>query len=286
MGVLRICLFGTVQVSHGDRRQDTRAIHGVQGLLAYLVLHRRRSHAREALTGLFWGDHTETRARSCLSTALWRLRRLLEPPGVTRGTYLVTSRIGEVGFNCDSEHWVDVAAFEHGVQRRPVPDWSGVESAITHYTGDLLEGFYEDWALRERERLRLLYLDTLGRVLRHHLDSDDLEAALACGQRILEMDPLREEIHRELIRLHLRGGHRAHALRQYQICRDLLARELGIEPMEETQALYDEIVSGGRARPRRPEPAAEELLPPLRSAASGLDEARLQIARAIRLLDP
>ena len=286
MGVLRICLFGTVQVSHDDRLQDTRAIHAVQALLAYLVLHRRRPHAREVLTGLFWGDHPETRARSCLSTALWRLRRVLEPPGVTRGTYLVTSRIGEVGFNCDSEHWVDVSAFEQGIQRRPVQDWSGVESAISHYTGDLLEGFYEDWALRERERLRILYLEALGRLLRHHSESDALEAALACGQRILEVDPLREEIHRELIRLHLRSGHRAHALRQYQTCRELLASELGIEPMEETRALYDEILSEARPHAGRPPPAAEELLPPLRSAAAGLDEARLQLTRAIRLLDP
>jgi DNA-binding SARP family transcriptional activator len=286
MGVLRICLFGTVQVSHGDRLQDTRAIHAVQALLAYLVLHRRRSHAREVLTGLFWGDHPEARARSCLSTALWRLRRVLEPAGVTRGTYLVTSRIGEVGFNCESDHWVDVAAFEQGVQRQAVPDWSGIEGAISHYTADLLEGFYEDWALRERERLRLLYLDALGRLLRHHSESDALDAALACGQRILEIDPLREEIHRELIRLHLRSGHRAHALRQYQTCRDLLVSELGVEPMEETRALYDEILSGVAARASRPPPAVEDLLPPLRGAASGLDEARLQLTRAIRLLDP
>jgi DNA-binding SARP family transcriptional activator len=286
MGVLRICLFGTVQVSHDDRRQDARAIHAVQALLAYLVLHRRRFHAREVLSGLFWGDHTDTRARSCLSTALWRLRRVLEPPGVTRGTYLVTSRIGEVGFNCDSEHWVDVAAFEQGVQRQPVPDWFGVESAISHYTGDLLEGFYEDWALRERERLRILYLDALGRLLRHQSESGALEAALACGQRILEVDPLREEIHREIIRLHLRSGRRALALRQYEACRGLLASELGIEPMEETRALYDEIVSGSHARASRPRPAVEDLLPPLRNAASGLDEVRLQLIRAIRLLDP
>jgi DNA-binding SARP family transcriptional activator len=258
----------------------------VQALLAYLVLQRRRSHPREVLTGLFWGDHPEARARSCLSTALWRLRRVLEPPGVSRGTYLVTSRIGEVGFNCNSEHWVDVAAFEQGVQRRMEPDWSGVESAISHYTGDLLEGFYEDWALRERERLRILYLDALGRLLRHHSETDDVDAALACGQRILEIDPLREEIHRELIRLHLRSGHRAHALRQYQSCRDLLASELGIEPMEETRALNDEILSCARPHAGRSPPAADELLPPLRSAASGIDEAREHLTRAIRLLDP
>jgi hypothetical protein len=56
--------------------------------------------------------------------------------------------------------------------------------------------------------------------------------------------------------------------------------------MEETRALYDEILLEARPHACRPPPAAEELLPPLRSAATGLDEARLQLTRAIRLLDP
>ncbi len=292
MGILRIRLFGTMQVAHDDRPRTNRAIHAVQALLAYLVLQRKRVHAREVLAGLFWGEHTETRARSCLSTALWRLRQFLEPEGVTRGTYLLATSAGEVGFNCDSDHWLDVAEFEHGMEKlfhaapeQPVPDWPGTESALAHYRGDLLEGFYEDWALREREHLRILYLDGLGRLLGHYSETGALDSALACGRRILEVDPLREEIHREVIRLHLRNGHRALALRQYEVCRDLLAEELGVEPLEETRALYDTIASGSdRSRARRP-PAPSRVLSPLRSAASSLDAAREQLSRAIRLAE-
>jgi DNA-binding SARP family transcriptional activator len=80
MGVLRIYLFGTVQVSHDGRADaEARLIHAVQALLAYLLLHRKKAHAREVLGGIFWGEHTDARARSCLSTALWRLRQVLEP---------------------------------------------------------------------------------------------------------------------------------------------------------------------------------------------------------------
>ena len=61
--------------------------------------------------------------------------------------------------------------------------------------------------------------------------------ALRCGQQILTLDPLREDVHRELIRLHLRRGHRALALHQYEQCRAVLDDELGVEPMEETRAL-------------------------------------------------
>jgi DNA-binding SARP family transcriptional activator len=297
MGVLRIQLFGTVRVSHDGPPHDTRLIHAVQSLLAWLVLHRRRTYARETLAGLFWGEHTEGRARSCLSTALWRLRRVLEPSGITRGTYLIAQNSGEIGFNCDSEHWLDVAEFEEGVQRHlpeysvagRARDWSGAEAAVSHYTGDLLEGFYEEWALRERERLRILYLDSLGTLLKHYSETGALQQALRCARQILALDPLREEVHREVIRLHLRSGHRALALQQYESCRALLDEELGIEPMEETRALHVELMKSGVGRhdvalPRLAPTAlkSERVVPSLRAAAEKLDEARDAVAHALR----
>ena len=236
MALLRIQLFGAVRVSHADQPRDARLIHTVQALLAWLMLNRRKTHAREALAGIFWGEEREDRARSCLSTALWRLRQALEPDGVPHGAYLI-SEPAAVGFNCKSDHWLDVAAFEEGVAPLRTLrsgagnglDWSRAEAAIAHYTGDLLEGFYDDWALRERERLRLLYLECLTTLLRHYSETGTIDEALRCGQQILALDPLREDIHRELIRLHMRRGHRALALEQYERCRAVLDDELGVD---------------------------------------------------------
>ena len=302
---LRIQLFGTVQVSHDGRPQDARLIRVVQSLLAWLLLHRRKTHARETLAGLFWGEQDEARARSCLSTALWRLRQVLEPIGIARGTYLI-AQSDAVGFNCASDYWLDVAAFEEGVARHlpaSTPrdralDWSGAEDAVACYTGDLLDGFYDDWALRERERLRMLYLDCLGTLLRRHSETGALEPALRCGRQILVLDPLREDIHREVIRLHVRNGHRALALKQYESCRAALEEELGVDPMEETRALCAELLSAARIDPRksatadatrRATPMAPNgkvrIAPTLRNAAAKLDEAREALADALRLAE-
>jgi DNA-binding SARP family transcriptional activator len=295
MSALEIRLLGTFRIGHPGQGQIPRPIHAVQALLAYLVLNRNRTYAREVLGGLFWGDLTEAKARSCLSTALWRLRQVLEPDGVARGSYLLTRRSGEVGFNGSSDHWLDVAAFEDGLQPlvrarpalQPTFDWNSAERAIAHYGGDLLEGFYEDWALRERERLRLLYLDGLGRLLNHYSEIDALEQALACGWRILELDPLREEIHRAIMRLHLRCGHRSLAIQQFETCRDILKQELGIAPMEETQALYREITPEPKAAGwrRRGSIRREQVLPSLQNVALTLDQARDELNRAIRLVE-
>ncbi len=305
MALLRIQLFGAVRVSHSDQPRDVRLIHAVQALLAWLVLNRRKTHAREALAEIFWGEQQEDRARSCLSTALWRLKRALEPDGVPQGAYLI-SEPSTVGFNCESDHWLDVAAFEEGV--RPLrtlrssagngQDLSRAEAAIAHYTGDLLEGFYDDWALRERERLRLLYLESLTTLLRHYTETGTIDDAIRCGQQILTLDPLREDVHRELIRLHMRRGHRALALEQYERCRAVLDDELGVGPMEETRILCADLLPSAIhiarnhvARGAAPVVAAAVTVAPsrvaasLRSAAANLDEARRAVLEALRLAE-
>ena len=165
MAALRISLLGVMRVSNEVEPLEDQMHRPVKGLLAYLALFRR-DHAREVLLDLFWGDYTEDRARKCLNTALWRLRKVIEPKGVPRGTYLITTSLGNIGLNRRSNYDLDVAEFEKHTQKALAQSYSALtagqartfEEALSLYTGDLLEGFYDDWALRERERLYSLQL--------------------------------------------------------------------------------------------------------------------------------
>ena len=100
------------RVTHGEGSPEIRFTRSAQTLLAFLLLHPHRYHPREVLAELAWGDRPDDQARAALNTALWRLRNLLEPEGVTRGAYLRTTSSGEVGFNWESNHWLDLAVFE------------------------------------------------------------------------------------------------------------------------------------------------------------------------------
>jgi DNA-binding SARP family transcriptional activator len=226
-------------------------------LLAYLVLFREQNHAREYVAGLFWGDSNEDRAHSCLRTALWRLRRVLEPQGVPRGVYLLTTAAGEIGFNKESNYWLDVEQLEshaarilkkpcHALEDNEVRE---IEKILKLYAGDLLEGYYEDWAFNERERLRSLYLKSQAHLLGYYSHKGDYDSALACGHYILNMDPLREEIHREMMRLYMESGRRARAIQQYETIRNLLEAELRVPPMEETRLLRNQIVERSALQP-------------------------------------
>jgi DNA-binding SARP family transcriptional activator len=200
----------------------------------------------------FWGEHDEESARNCLNTTLWRLRRVLEPPGVPRGIYLTTTSCGEIGFNDQSPYWLDVEELERHAsavgdasdEALKQSDVIQLEEAVRLYTGDVLEGVYDDWALRERERLRALYLNSLVCLMRYHATHGAPERGIAHAEEILRHDPLREEIHRELMRMQVATGARAQAARQYDVCKRALAEELGVDPMPETQALLATIKRG------------------------------------------
>lgn len=295
MAHLQIRLFGTLRVVPGGAPREAHLPERLRDLLAYLVLRRDQPQAREVLAGLFWGDQPDARARACLSTALWRLRRILEPGAGREERYLVTCGRDEVSFVAREACAVDVVDFEREV-RTPLPGETltaegarRVERALARYTGPLLEGVYHDWALRERERLRSLYLEALSRIMHYHAREGDLRRAISSGEQILRHDPLREEVHRDLIRLHLAGGQRALALRQYEACREGLRRELEIAPMEETEALLrialHERGSYARAASTGNGPQPQAVLS-LRAAMDDFDSAYRRLEVALKRIDP
>lgn len=243
MSTLEIRMFGTMSLERDGHPLNHVPSRRVRDLLSYLLLGRDSAHSREHLAGVFWGDLEISRARHSFNTALWRLRRLLEHEGRGSDYLHVDSR--HVGFNVGSDFRLDVAEFEHRC------DWAAqienhsaskaadlYRQAVDLYRGDLLTDCYDDWCLVERERLRRLYLQALDNLLAFHSARGDLMQAIDLAARILKSDPLREEVHRDLIELYAAAGQPAAALRQYRLCETTLRRELGIEPMPETQALF------------------------------------------------
>lgn len=250
ISALQIFLLGNIRVCRPDTQGHMKIPRIVKSLLAYLLLYRNRVHCREILADLFWGDQPEEKARSCLNTTIWRLRCAIEPEGVSKGTYLLTTPDGEVGFNNKSEYWLDIAAFEEKVSvllkkhihMMKTVEVKNLEKSLQLYRGDLLEGYYDTWALRERERLRSLYLKSLAHLTNYYEDQGAYEKSLTYGREILFEDPLREEIHRKVMRLYIKIGKRTDAVRHYYECCKILDSELNIEPMEETKALYKKII--------------------------------------------
>ena len=246
---LRIRLFGGLAIERDDWPEPARLTRGAETLLAYLVLQRRRRHARDELAGTFWGDLPDPRARACLNTALWRMRQVLEAEPGARGRYIETSPAGGLRFGAAGGYWLDVAEFEQVLDAiaplspaRLDADAIGRLAGATHlYAGDLLAGVFDDWALIERERLRARYVDAEVLLMAAHRSHGHLPQSIEAGMRALAVDPLREPVHRELMDIYCDSGQPAQAVRQYDACRRVLRGQLGIAPDQRTEALRSQL---------------------------------------------
>ncbi len=239
---LRCYLFGSLQVQWDEASRPLPAGAAARALLAYLIFHHGRDAPRERLAGLFWGDRPDAAARRALSHALWQIRQSLGP-GADR---LPTEREW-VRFQLQPQDYLDVQAYERALRQAwagpDAPDKSLLEQAVALYQADLLEGYYDNWLLLERERLRESYLQALDDLILICKQTEDYRRALFYAKQLVLADPLRESAHRELMRLyHLQKRDRA-ALQQYEHLRLMLERELGVEPARATTALYRQIAS-------------------------------------------
>src|SRR5215211_217748 len=132
MSSLQIALFGCVRITHDNWLTEIRLTRDIQLLLAYLLLQRHRIHSREVLAGIFWGERTQEKLRGSLNTALWKLKKLLEPQGIPAGTYLISNHSHEVGFNQESQYWLDVEIFEEKTNYLLNSDWQKVNESHAH----------------------------------------------------------------------------------------------------------------------------------------------------------
>lgn len=250
---MRLTLFGALSFGVEGIEPAASAYERVTGrpgsLLAFLALAPRRHFSRSELLTALWGDRNEAVGSGTFNTVLWRLRKQVERPPLAHGDLVACDRHGYVGLNPNARLTLDVDEFLHLVQpalakpldRIDESDLAALRRGVGLYTADVLPDSAEEWVLREREKHRRHYLNALGRLMQVCTLAREHAAAIGYAQVILDHDALREDVHRDLMRLFLQSGQRALALRQFEVCRAALKRELAIQPMRETIALYQGI---------------------------------------------
>jgi DNA-binding SARP family transcriptional activator/predicted ATPase len=245
--LLRIQVLGPPQVLLGDT-PVTFARRKALALLAYLTV-TRRPHSRDALATLLADAATDEEARGQFRSTLLDLRRQVS-------AFLVVDR-DTIALARDGTVWLDLAELKAAAQdtsTSATTEW--LARAVSLYRGALLAGLavsrapeFEDWLLRERERVQVLHCRVLSRLVDATAAQGDLQVAISWARRRLEEEPWHEPTHRQLMRLLGRTGQREAALAQYETCRRLLADELGTAPQEKTTALYEQLRAGPTAPP-------------------------------------
>jgi DNA-binding SARP family transcriptional activator len=238
LGGFRVERIGVAQPVLWQRRS-------ARTLTKLLATHPRHSLHREEILELLWPGVQGGSALNRFGQALHAARRAFEPELLPResSAYL---RLMDSMLALDTEHVViDADHFqilaESVLGKGEVSDY---ESALAAYGGELLpEDRYQDWCAERRAFLGELHTRLMLELADALKERGDYSGSADRLRAVLQDDPTREDVHRRLITLYAEMGTRNHAVRQFQSCRDVLRRELGLVPEEATLALYQDVLA-------------------------------------------
>ncbi|CAN5872846.1 hypothetical protein BH10CHL1_BH10CHL1_42590 [soil metagenome] len=246
---LTVSLFGKFSVQFDDLTSTHLDSAKVQELFCYLLLHRDRAHPRENLANLLWSEVSTAQSKSYLRKTLWQLQTALDAPAKLTTTTILLVDPHWIQLNSSEDLWLDAAIFEHAFElcqnldgrTMETQQVQMLESAVDLYNGDLLEGWFQEWCLYERERFQQMVLIMLDKLITYCEAQGAYESGVRYGKRILQYDPAHERTHRQLMRLYYLAGDRTEAIRQYERCVLLLRKELSVGPARQTVALYEQL---------------------------------------------
>ena len=234
--VTNIQLFSTLKLTRNGQPLAGLRSRKAVALLAYLLVTDQPA-SRARLVELLWSAQPEKRARANLSWALNHLKQHFGPH--------VQGNRSSVWFVASDAVSVDLHEFQSLLA---ASDEASLRRGVGLVQGELLADFavsgspaFEQWLLAERERVVLQAARALEQLVSMYLQQSDYQAALPFAEQWVRLMPWREAAHRLLMRCLIGLGQREAASAQFEQCRRILARELGVEPAAETLALYEQL---------------------------------------------
>jgi DNA-binding SARP family transcriptional activator len=289
MSSLKVSLFGKFNIAYGEKRTCIRA-RKVQELLIYLLIYRNHPQPRESLSEILWADQPAITSKKNLRQTLWHLQSAFKAFRNPSKLELLIDD-GWIHIRLPDDCWLDTAELEqvfNQINHKPTrelsaEDFEAMQYAVGLYKGDLLEGWYQDWCIFERERFQMMNLLLLDKLVQYCEIHHKYDVGLVYGWQLLRHDHAYERAHRQLMRLYSMSGDRTQALHQYQRCVNALREELGVEPSARTQQLYEQIQADTFELPSFPREKAasesREVAPSLRDVLNRLEEVSLTLKR-------
>ncbi len=234
--MLEVRFLGQFEIRRAGKPIDISS-RPAQSLFAYLILSAGTPHRREKLAGLLWPNSLEETARGNLRHALWQIRKSLSSLSSTK--YLLADDLS-IAFNASMEYWLDASALDKVAEAARADE---LISALSSYQGELLPGFYEEWVILEREHLYSIFEHNMARLMSLLQEENRWLDIFDWGERWIKLGQKPEPAYRALMSAHAAKGDMSKVAAVYERCVKSL-REFGIEPSEQTRALYERLKAG------------------------------------------
>jgi len=250
---LRIYLTGRLCVEAGSTIVDEPRLPARQGRRAFVFLacYHSRAVSRDELAGAIWGDELPRAWDSALSALLSKLRAVLKPAG--RDEIDISTGSGSHQLELGHDAWIDIEAarsaideaeglLRHGQHHAA---WGPANVAVAIARRSFLATEEGAWIETQRSNLQEVLMRGIDCLAEMSIVRGEATLAVQLASEAVSLEPYREAGYRWLMRAHGAAGNRSEALRVFDRCRRFLADELGVDPSEQTQAVYLELLGSG-----------------------------------------
>ncbi|THB81469.1 MAG: protein MalT [Desulfobacteraceae bacterium] len=226
-------------------------------LLKSLVIRGVNDVPKEVLIDDLWPHANPAAGEKNFKINLHRLRKALEPnPDKHFGYSYLIQKAGLVSLDpdlvsIDSSQFLEFSAQARDLEKkgRFGPALDLLDRALSMYQGDFFsEDLYMESLTQKRMMFRSLYMELLQKKARLHEEMDQMESAIATWKRLMDEDPYSEAGCQNLMILLTDCGDRQAAIDLFEHYRQLVKRDLGTDPDEQTLAVYQQVNrSSGRS---------------------------------------
>lgn len=239
---LSVYVLGGLEV-HSERNGYVKFISRKSAeLFGYLLLHRGRMVSRTKITTDVFGGMPLKNAETYLNTAIYQLRKSLEPHGYK---HIVKSDNEGYGLEL-AEIYIDSIEFEKQLTLIYSISTSNINKALDIeqlYRGELFGEKAYFWSLNDVERLTQLYSLFVKRLGENLLQSNESRVAIRLLSKLLSFNELDEDTVKLLMMAYTAQNDYLALSRIYENYHKILHEELGISPSPEFVSTYMNLVT-------------------------------------------
>jgi LuxR family maltose regulon positive regulatory protein len=218
-------------------------------ILCFIASRPHRRASKDLIIDTFWGEADFEAVEKNFHPTISHIRKALNHKQTLKQNFVIY-RDGDYQLSSNFSYRIDTEAFDRllgeGETARRARDFDACvkafEAAIALYRGEFMKGGYDLWMEEPRAYYGEQYIRMLVVLTEIAQKNDDWSQALELAQKILRDDPFREDIHCKVMRAYAALGNRVAVREQFETLREVLKKELGVEPAAETVRLYKELV--------------------------------------------
>ncbi len=251
---IRIQMMDHFLIYIDEQKTDQLASKSKKGasLIQYLILNERQPVPNYRLINTLWDEDKSTNPENALKTLVSRLRVLLNQIDPGLGNCIVADR-GAYHWEMQPGMTVDMYEIDKIFDELSDNNLTEIErrklynQLLELYTGDLLQhADKNEWAMAKATTLHNKFIAAMYAYIEMLKEHDQHTDIVSVCRRALDVDSFDDRLHMELMSALIRINRTGEALVQYKHVVQLNYRYLGVQPSEDLQEFYKQIVSAGK----------------------------------------